>query len=324
MLIAEDEAEIIRWIFSLTLEGRTSVEIAKLFNETEVKTSVQFKIEKGKTRRIPKGGKFLWSSSTICQILRNEIYIGNIVQKKYEKDFVGGKNHIKPREEWLVTYGHHEPIINKEIFDKVQEGRGKKRPPQYHGTHPLVGKLVCGCCKKNLNYRRGLNPYFTCCQRYSNNMKDCVRRVNAMFVEQYVLLMMQDKLEAEGELEKFRMEAAESLGQEIRELKEKKRRLSAMVEKAKQQKFEVYQNYASGKAGSFQSDGLTVQSAEEELAGIDGRLLEAEAEYFAMGHGGERYPQGRFAELSKEMIERYIEKIEVYDEQHMEIRWKND
>lgn len=322
LLIAEDEAEVIRRIFSLTLEGRTSVEIAKLFNETGVRTPVEFKIEKGKTSRIPKGGRFLWSGSAICQILRNEIYIGNIVQKKYEKDFVGGKNHLKPREEWLVAYGHHEPIINKEVFDKVQESRGKKRTPQYRETHPLVGKLVCGCCKKNLNYRRGLNPYFTCYHRYSNNRKDCVRRVNAMFAEQYVLLMMQDRLEAEGELEKLRMEAAERLGQEIRELKEKKRRLSAMAEKVKQQKFEAYQNYASGKTESFQSGGPAVQSAEEELAGVNNRLGKAEEESFAMGRGREGYPQEQFAELSKEMIERYIEKIEAYDEQHMEIKWK--
>lgn len=80
-----------------------------------------------------------------------------------------------------------------------------------------------------------------------------------MFAEQYVLLMMQDKLEAEGE-----------------------------------------------------------------LAGINDRLEKAAAEYFAVGHGGERYPRERFAELSKEMVGRYIDRIEAYDEQHMEIRWKND
>lgn len=237
LLVAEDEAEVVRKIFSLTLEGRTSVEIAKLFNETGVKTPIEFKIEKGRTSRIPKGERFLWSSSTICQILKNEIYIGNIVQKKYTRDSVGGRNHLNPRKDWLVSYEHHEPIIDKEDFDKVQEGRGNKRPPQYHETHPLVGKLVCGCCKKNLHYRRGLNPYFTCGHRYSNTMKDCVRRINAMFAEQYVLLMMQDKLEAERELEK-------------------------------------------------------------------------------------EYSGSRFAELSKEMVERYIDKIETYDERHMEIYWK--
>lgn len=71
LLVAEDEAEVVRRIFSLTLEGYTSVEIAKLFNETGVKTPVEFKIEKGKISRTPKGERFLWSNSTICQILRN-------------------------------------------------------------------------------------------------------------------------------------------------------------------------------------------------------------------------------------------------------------
>ena len=86
--IAEDEAEVVRRIFSLTVEGYTSIEIARLFNEMSVKTPIEFKIEKGRTSRKPKGERFLWNSSTICQILRNEIYIGNVVQKKYTKRFL--------------------------------------------------------------------------------------------------------------------------------------------------------------------------------------------------------------------------------------------
>ncbi|MCI8483728.1 MAG: recombinase family protein [Lachnospiraceae bacterium] len=136
--IAEDEAEVVRRIFSLTAEGHTSSEIAKLLNETEVKTPIEFKIEKGKTSRVPKGEKFFWSSSTICQILKNEVYIGNAVQKKYRKDFVGGRNHVTPPENWLITYGHHEPIIEKELFDKIQETRRKTRNLQcrHRGIHP--------------------------------------------------------------------------------------------------------------------------------------------------------------------------------------------
>jgi len=231
LLVAEDEAEIVRRIFALTLDGLTSVEIATQFNKEGVKTPIEFKIEKGETSRRPKGERFLWNSSTICQILRNETYIGSIVQKKYAKDFVGGRNHIKPREDWLVSCGHHEPIIDKEDFDRVQEGRGRKRPPRHNRAHPLAGKLVCGCCKKNLSYRRGTNPYFTCYNRYSNTMENCVGKVNAMFMEQYILWMMQEKL---------------------------------------------------GKNG------------------------------------------GGTAELSKEMVEGYIEKIVVYDEQRIEIRWKEN
>lgn len=138
LVIAQDEAEIVKRIFSLKVEGYSSTQIARLFNANRVKTPIEFKIEKGRTRRAPKGERFQWSTGTICQILRNEIYIGNIVQKKYEKDFVGGKNHIRPREEWLTGYDHHEPIIERAVFEKVQEGRGKRRSSQHRGTHPAA------------------------------------------------------------------------------------------------------------------------------------------------------------------------------------------
>lgn len=325
LLIAEDEAEIVRRIFSLTLEGHTSVEIAKLFNETGIKTPVEFKMKKGKTSRVPKGERFLWSSSTICQILRNEIYIGNIVQKKFTKDFVGGKNHLNPREDWLVTNDHHEPIINKEVFDKVQEGRGKRRPPQYRQSHPLVGKLVCGCCKKNLRYRRGLNPYFNCRHRYSNNMENCVQKINAMFVEQYILFMMQDKLETEGKLENRCMGEKESLIREIGELKEKRKLLLTKREMLEQQNFEAYQKYACGRREGFQSCRSELKLVEEELNGLDNNLQMMETAYSGMEcGGGTEYSGSRSAELSEEMINSYIDKIIVYDEQHIEIRWKDN
>lgn len=262
LLIAEDEAEIVRRIFSLTVEGYTSTQIARMFNETRVKTPIEFKMEKGRTSRKPKGGRFLWSSSTICQILRNEIYIGNIVQKKYTRDSVGGKNHLNPREDWLIAHNHHEPIIERHVFEKVQEGRGVKRKPQYNPTHPLVGKMVCGCCKKNLSYRTGLNPYFCCRHRYSNAMGHCVDKANAMFLEQYILFKLQEKRQEDGEPEKFRIE-------------------------------ETYRNYVSDRTESFLSGETMVKSMEDELA-----------------------------VLSKEMVDHYIEKILVYDEQHIEIFWK--
>lgn len=325
LLIAEDEAEVVRRIFSLTVEGHTTTEITRMFNEAHVKTPIEFKIEKGQTSRIPKAGRFLWNTSTICAILRNEIYIGNIVQKKYYRNTVGGKNHIKPREEWMVTYNHHEPIIDKEVFDKVQEGRGKKVTPQYRLTHPLVGRLVCGCCKKNLAYRRGLNPYFTCGYRYANTMEQCVIKVNAMFMEQYVLYMMQDKLSADGELKRLHMEGINRLERDIKELKEKRQALETRIEKLKQQNFEAYQNYVSGKADSFQPEKSVQKSIEKELKSLNKSLEIMEANCNHMKADREKPSAGsQLAGLTKEMIGRYIEKIEVYDEHHIEIYWKEN
>ena len=178
LLIAEDEAEVVRRIFSLTVEGYTSVEIARLFNKTQVKTPIEFKIAKGKTSREPKGDRFMWSSSTICQILRNEIYIGNIVQKKYTKDFVGGKNHLNPREDWLVTYNHHEPIIDRETWERVQELRKqRKRPNRYDEVGLFSGMLFCADCghvmyqQRYQNKNRKQDCYI--CGSYKKRTRDC-------------------------------------------------------------------------------------------------------------------------------------------------------
>lgn len=323
LMIEEDEAEIVRRIFSLTVEGYTSSRIARLFNQTGVKTPIEFKIEKGKTSRVPKGRRFLWSSTGICQILRNEVYIGNIVQKKYTKEFVGGKNRLNPREDWLVTYGHHEPIIDRETFEQVQEGRGKKRKPVQKSRHPLTGKLVCGCCKKNLQYCTGRNPYFNCHNRYSNMLENCVRKVNGMFMEQYVLFMLTERLSANAELEKLYRESADRLETEIKELKHRRQEMLSRAEKLHNIRLEEYQNFRLGKTDVFQGASENVKAAEEELKKLDDNMERLEREYVELINERDiRSAGSRLAVLTKETIDQYIERIEVYDEQNIEICWK--
>lgn len=323
LLIEEDEAEVVRKIFSLTAEGYTSSQIARLFNETGVKTPIEFKIEKGKTSRIPKGGKFLWSSSGVCQILRNEVYIGNIVQKKTTKEFVGGKNRLNAREDWLAAYGCHESVIDREIFDKVQEGRGKKRGPARKKEHPLTGKLVCGCCRKNLCYRTGLNPYFYCHNRYTNTLENCVRRVNGMFMEEYMLFMLTERLAADGEFEKLCRESAGRLEAEIKELRYKRQELLSEAAKLQQIRLEEYQNYRLGRTEVFQGKSEIAKSLEIELKSLDDSIKEMERKYAERVCEKHMRSAGNcsFA-LTKEMMDRSVEKIVVYNEQDIEICWK--
>ncbi|MDE6957360.1 MAG: recombinase family protein, partial [Lachnospiraceae bacterium] len=70
--IVEEEAEVVREIFRLTLAGYTSVEIAKKFNQERVKTPVEYLIARGAAHRKPAGKEFSWQHPTICAILRND------------------------------------------------------------------------------------------------------------------------------------------------------------------------------------------------------------------------------------------------------------
>ena len=146
-----------------------------------------------------------------------------------------------------------------------------------------------------------------------------------MFVEQYILFMMQDKMEAEGKLENRCMGEKESLIREIGELKEKRKLLLTKREMLEQQNFEAYQKYASGSTEGFQSCESEIKLVEEELNGLDNNLQMMETAYSGMEcGGGTEYSGSRSAELSEEMINSYIDKIIVYDEQHIEIRWKDN
>lgn len=206
LVICEDEAAVVRKIFSLALQGMTSSQITKKLNLENVPTPVEFKIRKGKTSRKPKGDKFYWSNSVICSILCNPVYTGDVEYGKTEREQVGGRNVLKARAEWKMIRNHHAPIITREDFEEVQKSRGKSSKKKTEGSrHPLIGKAICGCCKRNLRIKEGLNPYFTCHNRYVTGLEGCASQVNVMFLEQAVLFRLEEYLEqlAKTESEKF-------------------------------------------------------------------------------------------------------------------------
>ncbi len=193
MLIPQkEEAEIVRRIFSMTSEGMTSVQIAGTFNQEGVKTPMKFKADRERTSKVPKRKDFIWTGPAVCRILRNQIYVGDVVYEKTYRETVGGKNHLRSRKEWKVFHNHHEPIIDRKSFEEIQKGRGRAKPKIDRKPHPLTGKLLCHCCGKSLSFRGGLNPYFSCPELYVNPRENCIRNLNVMFLEQYVLFEIQN------------------------------------------------------------------------------------------------------------------------------------
>ena len=88
--------------------------------------------------------------------------------------------------------------------------------------------------------------------------------------------------------------------------------------------FESYQEYADGWTENFQPDTAAVKKAEEELTGLNERLQELETAYRRIKSGEGRNDGSRFAVLTKEMVERYVDKVLVYNEKHIEILWKEN
>lgn len=111
--IKEEEAKVVREIFQLAAKGYTVTEIAKLFNEKQIKTPKEFRTGKSSKKQ------YLWHPATIWNILKNRVYIGEMIQGKYEKEYVGGPSRKISSNQWIIQKNHHEKIVTEELFNKI-------------------------------------------------------------------------------------------------------------------------------------------------------------------------------------------------------------
>ena len=139
-----------------------------------------------------------FNRSSIAKILCNPTYIGKIVwdQKTHiKKNTKGNQKHItiyNPREKWTITDGLHPPIIEKEVYDKVQEIMADRyRPASNDGTvrNPLVGLMKCANCGGNLQRMLFKNQSYIICTR-----KGCCAAAKFELVEARVLGHLRDTL----------------------------------------------------------------------------------------------------------------------------------
>ncbi|MBQ3527984.1 MAG: recombinase family protein [Clostridia bacterium] len=113
-------AKTVKLIYKLYLEGYSMTKIANKLNEKNIPCPSEYKKVKGEKYTTSKSCR-RWRYPAISQILRNEMYIGNMVQGKYRSVSYKTKiNRPVPRDKWLIVENTHEPIIDKDTWNKVQ------------------------------------------------------------------------------------------------------------------------------------------------------------------------------------------------------------
>lgn len=118
IVIDEESAPIVRRIFGMALEGISCRQIAAQLNAEGVPTPATYA-----GLPVPKPGPYtgLWSSERISEMLQNETYIGSMVQGRTVKVSYKSKRSLRqPKENWVVVENTHEPLIDRETFEKVQ------------------------------------------------------------------------------------------------------------------------------------------------------------------------------------------------------------
>ena len=188
LVINEKEAEVVKRVFRLYLEGNGLTKIAQILTKDGVPVPGESR-NIGKTRKTALYSS--WKQTTIRRILDNRVYLGELVQFKRRKINYKSKRRITvPEEERYICKGTHEAIIDEEDFNTVQNILKKNK--SFKGTkhdYLFKGLLYCAECGARLNItysnyalkKYGEYRYTTICYSYSRLYSDiCTRHSNSI------------------------------------------------------------------------------------------------------------------------------------------------
>lgn len=162
--VDEEAAAVVKMIFEKFVSGMSILGITRELNELSIPNPSAYKRLKGINYRHPadKIGDGLWVESSVRRILKNEMYIGNMVQGKNKKMSYKIKQCVAvPKEEWYVVEGTHEPIVDNELFKKAQLlfNRNIRKPPSKKEVDLFAGLVRCADCKRIMSKKSNKHPY---------------------------------------------------------------------------------------------------------------------------------------------------------------------
>ena len=343
-IVDDEAAQVVRRVYSMTLEGFGTEQIAAQLEKDDVLTPRAYWLTKGIKR--PGKGKqqppTKWNSSTITKILSLQEYCGDILNfKTYSKSYKNKKRIDNDRENWVVFQDVHEAIIERAMYEQVQQKRGKIRKRRTNnGEHNMFsGLLVCADCGSNLHFHFNQgNPeikYFNC-SNYKGNRGTCTSThyVRVDFLEEVVLgeIRRLTKFASlyEDEFVKAVIGHSQQAEQTDRKLKEKELRTLLARDEELDGLFErIYEDNVSGKLSDdrFAKMSRRYEDEQKELSEKIKKLrseIEKQSSrsmttdmFIGLVH---KYTRAR--KLTPRMLNELIEKIEVFNAEKIDGVWE--
>lgn len=171
LVIDEEAAAVVRKVFTLFSQGYGKTAIARMLNDRGIPNPTEYKRLQGLRYKQPKTkNSTLWKYFAISNMLENEIYIGNMVQGKYGSvSYKTKQNKPRPKELWYRVEGTHEPIIDHELWNKVQSMIVQKAKPFGEGKIGLFArKARCMNCGYTMRSNKQVDGrhYLMCSNRH--------------------------------------------------------------------------------------------------------------------------------------------------------------
>ena len=335
-LVDEEAAEVVRRIFSLTLEGYGPYQIACKLSAERIEIPVVHlaRFNEGVNRSKPVKDPYGWGSSTIVNILKKREYLGHTINFKTRKHFKDKKSHYVSEDEWTIFENTHEAIIDQQTFDLAQKIRSNVRryPNGWGEAAPLTGLLYCADCGGKMYVHRTNNgkrvSQYTC-SNYTKVPCGTLCPTQHRINESAVLTLVSDTLRAIAEYSRndrteFIHTVQETqVAQQSADISKKRRRLAAAQKRAGELEkliCKIYEDNALGKLPDARYRALDAQYAKEQDA-LEIEIAELEKAvtgYEQSQKSAEKFialidKYENFDTLTNTMLNEFVEKILVHE-----------
>lgn len=341
LIIDEEAAPVVRQVFKWFIEGKSVIGITKELNALGIPNPSTYKKLKGWNYKHTSGknNDGLWCDSTVRRMLSNEMYIGNMVQGK--NTIISYKiNQFKsiPKSDWIIVENTHEPIIDRETFDKAQSlfNRNTRTAPTKTEVDLFAGFVKCADChramsKKTNKHSYGTYEYYRCVtsrKMYSGACSPHSIRLDKL--EQAVLVTIQTMIDTAIELDKVLEKIsknAEKRGESL--AKKSMEKLVAQREQIKNMMLDLYPDWKSGAITQEEylalkeNMGEKVKKLDEKISDFE-RMLESDNTAQTAGNDFiSHFKQyGKIDKLTRPILTELVDSIFVHSDGNITINFK--
>lgn len=340
LIVDEIVAPVIQDIFRKKLEGMSADSIARYLNETNVLSPADHKRYLGlnfktsfQTNKTAK-----WTAAAVLRILKNPLYIGTLIQGKYTTPNYKVKKRIcVPESKWICIENNHEAIIDKVIFDNVQEllKIHTRTAPKKEMIYPLSGLVICGDCRSHMirkNNSTKDNPYYYyVCPKHKNGKGCTNHNIRDIELEKAVFIVLKKHIESILDIEEIlcNIDRCSYTSYQLQKNNQKLQEKKKEYERYQKNKAQVYEDFKSGLLNQeeYEIYGKKYSEKAKEVKKTIQRI-EEEINSFIIGETeGQKwisyFKQYKTIDtLTRKMVVQLIKQVIVYEKKRIHIDFK--
>lgn len=347
LIIDEETAPIVKMIFEWKAEGMGNAAICRKLYDMNIVPPSKYRYDKGILKDKRYANLKLWRIQTIKSMLANEVYIGNMVQGRRKSHFYDGKKEeYTDKSDWAIVPNTHEPIVSKELFDKVQE-RLNEAHIAYHknlgkydkisnNNNMFKGKVICGDCGTNAT------RYKTAKKSYKKARYTYICPRHAAFPEQFAFISIAEDILKEIVMNSVRLQIShltkldEMLARAGKSPAVKKKMTAVTRETSsilseiayiKESRIRAASDYAKGIIGDDEFTAVKdefdsqLKSATQRLEAVNKQREKLDRLLTAGKWIADLKKYKGCKKLTQEIVDAFVKTITVYPDKKIEIKW---